>query len=191
MCTCLSTVHVEIRPLDHAMGRMWEEKPPMPVVGSKESLKHLIARKTETKEAVVMSPVSQKPNCEPGSCWAGCCPGDKTPAMGFCREQRAECIPFVSRKPMANVPISLGGVAIPPHFLPALQCSLRCDSPFSSCPRASWGLILWSNISVTCKHLCLLDTCLEERQKTWLLCWCEPQQDQHSLTFSFLLKKTQ
>lgn len=93
-----------------------------------------------------MPPISQKPNWEPGSCWAGCCPEDITPAMGFFREQRADCICSVSRKPMDNVSIRHGCVAIPPHVLAALFHSLRWDCPFSSCPRAFWGLILWSNI---------------------------------------------
>lgn len=83
-----------------------------------------------------MSPISQKRNQEPGSCWAGSCPEDITPAMGFLRDQSADCIHSVSRNPTANVSICCGGVAIPPHFLADLYYSLRWDSPFSSCPGA-------------------------------------------------------
>ena len=83
-----------------------------------------------------MSPTSQKPSWEPGSCWAGCWPGDITPATGFCREQWADCIHSVSSKPMTNVSMCHGGVVTPPHFLAHFEVGLSLQQLSQSLLRA-------------------------------------------------------
>lgn len=82
-------------------------------------ISHFIEERDKESSGYV-SPVSQKCNWEPVSCWAGCCPEDRT-LCGFL--QRAESISSVSGQPVTNVSVCCGCAAIPPHLLETLYHS--------------------------------------------------------------------